>query len=259
MLQDGQMDPKERFGARASDYARYRPSYPSAVIETLVRECGLDSEKTVADLGSGTGLFARLLLETGATVFGIEPSTEMREEAEMALDGQHKFNSVAGTAEEIPLGDETVDLVTAAQAFHWFEIGKTRSEMMRILRKPGWVALVWNIRHPDSTEFHKDYELLLTKWGIGYKGPTHGQDDLSLIEQVFEGGRFEHTTVHNPQFLFWEELQGRAQSASYFPLKDHENYGPAIDELARIFERHKTGGRVNFDYTTELFLGTLAS
>jgi ubiquinone/menaquinone biosynthesis C-methylase UbiE len=202
-------------------------------------------------------LFSRLLLESKATVYGIEPNNEMRERAEMDLADVRRFNSVAGSAEEIPLGDKTVDIVTAAQAYHWFDFAKARNEFLRILRPPGWVALVWNVRRFDSTEFHKDYERLLTTWGVGYKGPLHGQDDLGPIDQMFQGKPYERWTFPNPQFLFWEELQGRAQSASYFPLPEHDNYGPAIAELRQIFEKHKVGGRVNFDYSTELFLGRL--
>lgn len=255
MLHDGHMDPKERFGARASDYARYRPSYPLEVLTEIVARCGLGGDKVVADVGSGTGLFSKLLLQSEATVFGVEPNNEMRERAEMDLADDRRFNSVVGSAEEIPLGDQTVDLVTAAQSFHWFEREKTRQEFSRILKEPGWVALVWNVRRIDTTDFHKDYEKLLSKWAIGYSGPTHGHDDLDPIHRFFGQDRFEHLVFPNPQFLFWEELQGRAQSASYFPLDDHPNYPPAIAELQEIFEKHKVGGRVNFDYSTELFIG----
>jgi len=115
-------DPTTRFSNRVTDYTRARPSYPTELITLLESEVGLGPECTVADVGSGTGIFTGLLLETGCRVIGVEPKDEMRGAAEARLGVHPECQSIPGTAEETGLAEHSVDVVTAAQAFHWFEV-----------------------------------------------------------------------------------------------------------------------------------------
>ncbi len=94
-----QFDPKSIFGTRAGNYIRYRPGYPVSVVDTLRAECGLSSSWRVADIGSGTGLLARLFLDLGCAVYGVEPNEEMRMAGEKILAGSSRFTSVPGSAE----------------------------------------------------------------------------------------------------------------------------------------------------------------
>src|SRR5271169_5231939 len=112
--------PTARFSDRVENYVRYRPGYPPEVLDLLRIECGLQSSHIVADIASGTGLFTRLLLENGNSVFAVEPNLEMREMGEQQLEHYERLVSVAGTAEETTLEPSSVDFVTAAQAAHWF-------------------------------------------------------------------------------------------------------------------------------------------
>src|SRR5260370_9477115 len=93
------LDPKERFSDRVDDYVRYRPDYPRPFLELLMKECGLGKGRIVADVGSGTGMLTRLLLESGAQVIGVEPNAPMRAAADRALGRHPRFRSVDGTAE----------------------------------------------------------------------------------------------------------------------------------------------------------------
>ena len=163
-------DPTARFTSRVDDYVRARPGYPPEVVRLLETECALGPGKSVADVGSGTGILTRDLLETGATVYAVEPNAAMREAAEAALEplsppgerGRGEgFVSLAATAEATTLPDAAVDLVIAAQAFHWFDRDAARQEFSRILREPRWVALVWNERAESGTPFLEGYETLL--------------------------------------------------------------------------------------------------
>src|SRR5688572_11749971 len=113
-------DPTGRFTHRADAYVKSRPSYPAGLFDVLRDECGLGPSSVVADLGSGTGIFTRLLLERGATVHAVEPNDDMRGEAERTLASEPRFHSVKGTAEATTLAAGSIHLVTAAQAFHWF-------------------------------------------------------------------------------------------------------------------------------------------
>src|SRR5215211_465185 len=154
-------DPTQRFTGRVESYARYRPSYPQAVLDLLAAECGLTSASVVADVGSGTGLLSELFLENSNRVLGIEPNEEMRAAGERLLRDYPRFTSVAGTAEATTLDDACVDFVAAGQAFHWFDPERARTEFARILEPTGWVVLIWNLRRKDATPFLAAYERLL--------------------------------------------------------------------------------------------------
>ena len=251
------MDPRELFTDRATDYAKFRPGYPDELIEHLCAQCGLCATSTVADIGSGTGIFANQLTGTEATVYAVEPNDGMRAESERSFGTNSQFRSVPGSAEQVPLDDGSVDLVTAAQSFHWFDAARARREFERVLKPPGWVALVWNVRMVKTTAFQKGYEELLRLWAPTYTGAQHHEDEAERIRLFFAPATFEKTSFPNPQFLFWEELRGRAMSASYFPLPGDSAHEPAVDALRELFEDNKQGGRVDFDYSTELFLGKL--
>lgn len=143
------MDPKQRFSSRVENYEKYRPSYPAAVIDTLRGECGLSSRSTIADIGSGTGLFSRLFLDFGCRVFGVEPNPDMRAAGERVLSAYPRFTSLDGSAEATGLAVGSVDFAAAGQAFHWFDPPRARDEFARILRPGGWVVLAWNERRLD--------------------------------------------------------------------------------------------------------------
>src|SRR4029077_13490966 len=137
-------DAKQRFSNRVADYVRYRPGYPSAVLDALRNECSLRPGHVIADIGSGTGFLSELFLKNGNRVYGVEPNTEMRQAGEEYLASYDNFSSIEGSAESTTLSDSSVDFVTAGQAFHWFERDAARAEFIRILKPAGWVVIAWN-------------------------------------------------------------------------------------------------------------------
>lgn len=251
----GRVDPRARFTDRVADYVRYRPDYPAAVLEAL-QALGLGRESVVADVGSGTGIFAALLLRSGAQVYGLEPNEAMRSAAEALLGGEPRFHSMAGSAEATGLGDSSVDLVTAAQAFHWFDAETSRAEFRRILRPGGWVALVWNHRREGSTPFLAAYEELLQRYGTDYAAVNHRQIDPAQLA-AFYGGGVELRTFPHAQQLDREGLRGRLFSSSYTPRAGDPAREPMLRELEEIFDRHERGGQVTIEYDTELYVGRL--
>src|SRR5207247_2903707 len=162
-------DATQRFSSRVEDYARYRPGYPAEVIPLLKTECGLAAESVVADIASGTGIFTRIVLEAGAHVFGVEPNAEMRRSAEERLAGYARFKGLNGTAESTTLPDHSVDIITAAQAAHWFDPSKARQEFVRILKPGGWTVLMWNDRRINASPFSREYEDLILSNGTDYR------------------------------------------------------------------------------------------
>jgi SAM-dependent methyltransferase len=131
------------FANAADVYERARPSYPQEAIDWLVAQTELGPGKTVVDLGAGTGKLTRLLIPSGARVVAVEPIPEMRAH----IGGAELLD---GTAEEIPLADGSVDVLTVAQAFHWFDHDRALPEIHRVLRDGGSLVLVWNMRDLDD-------------------------------------------------------------------------------------------------------------
>ena len=179
-------DPAARFSNRVADYARARPSYPSELMNLLESEVGLARGCTVADVGSGTGILTGLLLETGCRVIGVEPNDEMRGAAEARLAGHPEYQSIPGTAENTGIAENSVDVVTAAQAFHWFDVARSAREFRRILRQKGWVVLVWNRRRVADTAFSGGYERFLEEWGRGYHA-SDGTVTMAYDTKVYYG------------------------------------------------------------------------
>jgi len=129
----------ERYSYKTEDYAKYRPNFPAEIVEFLYSNGTITDTSIIADIGSGTGRFTRLLLEKGNLVYGVEQNNEMRLKAEELLSQFSNFISIAGSAEKTILDDKSLDLITVAQAFHWFNKGKCLSEFKRIIRDNGKV------------------------------------------------------------------------------------------------------------------------
>jgi ubiquinone/menaquinone biosynthesis C-methylase UbiE len=248
--------PTVRFSDRVENYVRYRPGYPPEVINLLRAECSLLPSQVIADIASGTGLFTQLLLENGNQVFAVEPNTEMREAGERMLKSFTNFTSISGSAEETGLPAASVDFVTAAQAAHWFDRPRARSEFVRILKPEGWCALIWNERRTDTTAFLRDYEQLLLAYGTDYKEVRH-ERTTATIHEFFAPAPFRERVFEYRQQFDYEGIAGRLLSSSYAPLQDHPNYEPMMRELDRIYRIHARGGTVEFEYNTRVFYGKL--
>lgn len=249
-------NPTERFSSRVDAYAAYRPGYPRAVLDLMVAECGLTSDSIIADVGSGTGILSELFLKNGNRVFGIEPNCAMREAGEKLLAEYPAFVSVDGSAEATTLLGKGVDVVTAAQAFHWFDREKAKAEFARILKSNGWVALIWNERRIDSTPFLRAYEKLLLKYGTDYKDVRH-ENVYEQIASFFAPARFAEKTFDNQQVFDFDGALGRTLSSSYLPTEGDAGFAAMLDELHIIFEAHQHAGMVTFEYDTRVYFGQL--
>jgi SAM-dependent methyltransferase len=250
-------DPTTRFSTRVSDYVKYRPGYPPAVLGLLESECKLNPSSEVADVGSGTGILSGLFLRHGNRVYGVEPNREMREAGERLLAAYPNFVSVDGRAEATTLADACVDFVVAGQAFHWFDPAGARREFLRILRPGGWVVLAWNDRRTAGTPFLEDYERLLLEYGIDYREVSVKYMEESSLSTLFGGGEIRTATFDNEQVFDFDGLRGRLTSSSYSPEPGHPNFGPMIRELEALFRRHQRDGRVVVTYDTKVFYGRL--
>jgi len=246
------METVERFSNRVENYVKYRPGYPPEVVGLFKTELGLREDSVIADIGCGTGILTRLLLENGNRVFGVEPNAAMRSAAEQYLNEFPGFLPVDGTAENTTLADASVDLVTAAQAFHWFDPAKTKSEFRRILKPEGRVALIWNERQLDTTPFLSEYEGFLLRFGNDYEAVRHDRLDDGAIAN-FLGIGFQKAVFKYTQDFDFDGLKGRMLSASYMPSEANPVYETMIGELQTLFAKHAENGRIKVFYDTNVY------
>lgn len=243
-----------RFSNRAENYARFRPGYPDEIFDFLEKEMQLKTSDCIVDIGSGTGLFAEPLLKHGLHVVCIEPNEEMRKAGEARLRKYPAFESMQSTAEHTGLTENSVDLITVAQTFHWIDPIAARLECKRVLKPHGQVVLAWNRQRNEST-FEKQYTDLRNRYRMGAPGPI--QIDPVLINEFFAPTPVATKIFSNKQLLDFEALKGQLLSKSYSPLPGHDTYDDMITDLIKLFVAYNQQGQVEIEYETLLFWGKL--
>ncbi|NEQ24063.1 MAG: class I SAM-dependent methyltransferase [Microcoleus sp. SIO2G3] len=241
-------NPRDRFSNRAEDYSRYRPTYPTEAIDQILDGLGDPVTLTVADIGAGTGISARLLGDRGAKVWAIEPNETMRSAAEP--HPQVEFRS--GTAEATGLADASVDLITCCQSFHWFEPIATLAEFHRILRSGGRVALIWNERE-QADEFTAEHTAVIRKAAATdfFDHPSRKSADPLAQSDRFTD--FRQQSFRNQQQLSLDAVIGLALSASYIP-KSGEVHEQLLIDLRKLFNRWSQNSTVTLIYQTNVYL-----
>jgi ubiquinone/menaquinone biosynthesis C-methylase UbiE len=248
-------DNKTRFTNRVDAYVKYRPSYPKDAIDYLYDTVGFKPESEVADIGAGTGIFSKLILERGSHVTAVEPNQAMREAAEKMLIGKSRYRSVTGSAEATQLQSHSVDFIVTAQAFHWFDQAAAQIEFRRILRKRGKAVLIWNSRLRKGSSFLEEYEQLLNKFGTDYAKVNHSNISKEALVAFYKEGEMKEARFKFSQEVDFEGLSGRLLSSSYIPVLGHPSHEPMMAELRSLFERNSQDGKVIIDYETEVFWG----
>ena len=216
------MDNLNLFSDKADNYVKARPSYAPALLDKL-EEYGLKKGSAVADIGSGTGIFTRQLLDKGAKVFAVELNDEMRRKAEISLGENENFISVNASAEATTLEDNSVDFVTCAQSFHWFDKEKFKPECSRILKQNGYVALIWNMRDNNAQSVKRLFNVS-KKYCPEFVGFNGGKrNDVEQIKRFFNG-KLEYLEFYNSLDYTKEKYVERCLSSSYSLNENDENY-----------------------------------
>ncbi|GGG86959.1 class I SAM-dependent methyltransferase [Paenibacillus radicis (ex Gao et al. 2016)] len=251
----GSSNSKERFSNRVENYVKYRPGYPAEALDYLYSDVGMKASSRIADLGAGTGIFSKLLLERGSEVIAVEPNQAMREAADKELGSLPNYRSVAAAAETTGLPEHSVDFIVCAQSFHWFDRPAAQAEFRRILKPGGKGVLIWNSRLTSGTPFLEGYEELLRLYSTDYKQMTHKNISADQLRVFFRENGMREAAFTNGQLFDHEELLGRALSSSYVPAEGEPNHERLKEELGQLFERTNVNGQVSFDYQTEIFWG----
>ena len=246
----------ERFSNRVENYVKYRPGYPTEILQLFRDEMNLQNDSVVADIGAGTGISARIFLANGNRVFAVEPNAAMRGAAAEFLRDYPNLTLVDGTSENTTLTTNSVDFVVAAQAFHWFQPAETGKEFERILKNGGFVVLIWNERQLDSTGFLREYENFLHEFATDYAEVRHENTSAEIIGEFFQAN-FKQKTFQMAQTFDYAGLEGRLLSSSYTPTVENPRFEAMIKDLKRLFTKHAKTGRIDFLYDTKVYYGQI--
>ncbi len=249
-------DSTKNFSGRAQDYTAGRPTYAKTFIEFLYNEGGLTEESVIADVGSGTGKFAKQLLEKGSGVFCVEPNDDMRNTAIGELQHFMKFSAVNGTASDTKLPNASVDIVTTAQAFHWFDVEEFQKECKRILKSDGTVILIWNMRDMEA-ELNKESYAIYKTFCPRFKGFGGGieKDDVRIKNFFVE--KYERLVFENPLFYDKDTFIKRSMSGSYSLKEGDERYEEYIAALGKLFDKYAVEGILTMPNQTVAYIGKI--
>jgi SAM-dependent methyltransferase len=238
------------FGVAAADYERARPSYPPESIAVLRRELGVGPGRRVCDLAAGTGKLTRLLVATGADVVAVEPVPGMREQLSEVLP---EIQALDGTAEAIPFDDGSIDVVTVAQAFHWFKFDAALTEIRRVLRPGGGLAILFNQRDEREPWVAKMNEVI--QWHTRTVARYQTTDWIGLLKGAGFAG-VGVASIEWDQPLTRELLASRVRSVSYVadePAAVQQDYVDRVLALAEGFDE-----TFPLPYVTRVWFGKTA-
>ncbi len=219
------------FEAGAAAYEAARPGYPDEAIAVVRDEAGVGATTRVLDLAAGTGKLTRRLVELGASVLAVEPVVAMRSQLSLVLPD---IEAVDGSAEAIPVDDASVDVVTVAQAFHWFDAPSALAEIARVLRPGGRLVLLWNERD-EATPWVAEMSRLIS-W---HERTVSRYQHVNWPEIVRASGRFsplDERVITWDQQVTRELLGDRVRSISYIaamPIPQRERLVSEVVHLAR--------------------------
>lgn len=250
------MDSKRIFSGIADVYEQGRPEYALELIDDLYTKYGFSQSSVIADIGTGTGKFAGQILKRGSVVIGVEPNDDMRHKAQIILGNCDKFSLVKGDASNTTLQNESVDFITSAQAFHWFDPSAFRKECRRVLKPDGLVVLLWNIRDMNSFVNKECFEIY-TQYCDRFTG-FHGgiqRDDIKIKE--FFDNEYERIEYDNPLFYKKEDFTKRCLSGSYSLKETDANYGTYLSLFDKIFEKYNENGILTMGNKSVAYIGKM--
>jgi ubiquinone/menaquinone biosynthesis C-methylase UbiE len=250
-------DPLKKFTDRVDDYAKNRPTYPTSILTYFLEQKIIACNTIVADIGSGTGHFTKLLVKIADRIYGVEPNQAMRQKAVDLLTPYPNSIILNGSAEQTGLDYQSIDIITIAQAFHWFDIQGIQKEFARILKPQGWIIILWNERNKEDDPFGIAYDQLLLRECPKYLNSPHRSLNREKIREFFQTDSINYKMFHHEQILSLEGFLGRSFSSSYTPKKQNPKYPAFVAKLENLFWNYAKNNKVTFNYTTHVYYGQL--
>jgi ubiquinone/menaquinone biosynthesis C-methylase UbiE len=242
------------FDAWAGEYDRYRPTYPDALFARIRKELALPERPRVADIGAGTGRGSLAMATLGWQVTAVEPGGPMLDVLRVrAAETGLAVGLAQATAEATGLASASVDLATAAQAFHWFDKGAALAEMARIVRPGGGIALFWNVRDEGRSPFVADYHRILERYGgvaegkylqAGRSSGRSSTRDAITAADGFEDPQLHE--LHHELSATAEGFVGMAFTASYIRALGSAAQDRFRAETLELLARHGHRGDKSF-------------
>ncbi len=248
------MDHTRRFDGKGALYAKARPRYAVELFDFMRNTWRLPAGSIFADVGSGTGIFTAQLLDCGYHVFAVEPNDDMRRRAEERLSANGDFVSVNGCDGHTTLPDTSVDCVTAAQAFHWFDAAAFKKECRRILKPGGRVMLVYNARL-ENAACTEALARLRQKYNPEFHGFSNGMSDAGCTAFFTKGCSVFR--ADNPQTYDRQGYTDRVLSSSYSLREDEKGFSDYLAEINAIFDRFSSGGLLVVPTETVAYIGEI--
>lgn len=245
---------ENKFDCKAVSYAKARPHYPKALFDFLVEHNFINPNSIVADIASGTGIFTGQIADIVYKVYAVEPNRDMQREAERLFLNYSNIISITATAENTTLKDHSVDCVTAAQAFHWFERAAFKKECQKILKPNGVVILIWNDRDESSDIIKANFDIN-KKYCPAFKGSSNGMDYNSVssfFTRELKKERFDNILLYDK-----ETFINRSLSSSYAPKVSDDNYYSYVKELEQIFDKLSKNELIEYPYITRCYIGQI--
>ncbi len=250
------MDNSKRFDGKGALYAKARPKYAAALFDYFQDTLHVPAGSVFADVGSGTGIFTEQLLHCGYRVFAVEPNADMRRQAERRLSQNENFRSVSGSDADLKLPDHSVDYITAAQAFHWFNAGAFRQECRRVLAPGGRVILVYNSRD-ETAACTRALAALRRKFNPAFRDFSNGIGDEQC--RAFFAGDCEVFRADNSQVYDRQGYLDRVLSSSYSLQESDGRYAAYLEGIHAIFDRWAQNGRIVIPTATVAYVGAYSA
>ena len=248
------MNNKELFTRKALHYTTGRSGYAQDAVEMILKKM-LRQEDSIADIGSGTGVLSKEFFQRGFETYCVEPNEAMRNEAERQFGEERHFHSVDASAEDTGLADHSIQLVTAASAFHWFDASKFKAECKRILVPGGIVCILMNVREYDPFTW-KQHEIC-QKYCANFTSLAHGYEKIKKnLAGFFENG-YETAEFSFPIWYTKEKFIARSLSSSYAPTKDSDNYEGYIAALKELLDVTTVEEKIGVKNLTVMMWGRL--
>lgn len=248
------MNYTNRFDGKGEIYAKARPKYALGLFDYLKNTSNIPVGSIFADVGSGTGIFTGQLLNCGYKVFAVEPNEDMRKKAEKELSPDKNFISVNGSDANMNLLDNSVDYITAAQAFHWFDSEAFRKECRRVLKPGGRVIIVYNSRD-ERAACTKALADLRHKYNPEFHSFSNGMSDEKCI--AFFVGECDIFHADNTQVYDRQGYINRVLSSSYSLKESDKRYKEYLKDINKIFDSFSTDGLIAIPTETLAYIGTV--
>ena len=240
---------EEKFTGKADNYDKYRLSYPAALIDWLYEKTAAE---TVADIGAGTGKFTACLTAKPWKIIAVEPNADMLEKLRVNVP---QAAIIQAPAEKTEIAANSVELVTTAQAFHWFDGARFRAECGRILRPDGYAAIVYNNRD-ESAEIIKENYRVNKAFIPDFHGFSGGRQDKIISDlNSFFNSDFEEKRFENPIWFDEDGFIRRNLSSSYAPSESKPIFAEYVAELKKLFGKYSRDGRLMYPNTTVCYFG----